>query len=105
MPQRGDDVSFWPQMLIHPSHESTAKHVGLSLRHPQVAAGLDNELSCPNNPASRITGSSSMKQRVVGVTVSLNEELFPSATAVDGCGLYYVRSIYVYMSRCLLNCP
>lgn len=46
VPQRGNDVSVWPQMLIHPSHESTAKHLGLLLRHPQVAAGRENELSC-----------------------------------------------------------
>lgn len=63
----GGDVSFWPQMLIQPRHESTAEHVGLLFRYPQATAGRDNELSCPNNLVNRITGPSSMKPQDKGL--------------------------------------
>ena len=76
VPQRGDDVSFWPQMLIQPSLESTAERAGLLLRHPQqqqqqqAGSDRDNELSCPNSPVNRITGSSSMKVQDKGLLSS-----------------------------------
>lgn len=111
VPQRGDDVSYWPQMLIQPSHESTAEHVGLfveasSSSDGSIRSALTDikDLSCPDNPVDRITGSSSMKLRDKGLQESLLSFLRSCFLLEQRVDDRVVAMLYPRMSlsRCLL---